>query len=96
MIKPLTEMNSDVEFGLIGNKRLLFSTSVFSKHLKKKGNPAFSYSGNEFKGDHVSMMMIGEGIRTKVIDWPEHFKETGYHMILFAVPKPVEKEQQQE
>lgn len=33
------------------------------------------------------MMILAEGLRTKVIDWPVPFVETGYHMITITKAK---------
>ena len=90
----MAEKDNDVEFGLIGNKKLLFSTSVFKKHLGKPADAKFAFTGEEFLTDPISMMMLAEGMRNKVIDWPkDSFKETGYHMVLFTKPKPKPKKE---
>jgi hypothetical protein len=95
LVSPLAEKDNDVEFGLIGNKRLLLTTSAFKKHIAKPGDTKYVGTDAEFLEDPISMMILAEGLRNKVIQWPEaSFVETGYHMITFvkAKPKPAAKE----
>jgi hypothetical protein len=89
-VTPLVEKDNDVEFGLVGNKRLILSTSAFRKFIDK---PADKYAGTdkEYLEDAVSMLMIAEGLKQKVIDWPSTFHEAGYHMVTFTKPKPKPK-----
>jgi hypothetical protein len=96
LVSPLAEKDNDVEFGLIGNKRLLLTTSAFKKHIAKPGDTKYVGTDAEFLEDPISMMILAEGLRNKVIQWPEaSFVETGYHMITFvkAKPKPAAKEE---
>jgi hypothetical protein len=88
LVAPLAEKDNEIEFGLIGNKRLLLTTSVFKAHIALPGDSQYVGTGAEFIEDPVSMMMLAEGLRTKVIDWPEPFVEVGYHMITYAKGKP--------
>lgn len=93
---PLAEKDNDVEFGLIGNKKLLLSTSAFKAHIAKGADAKFAGTGEEFLEDTVSMMILAEGLRNKIIEWPEPFKEVGYHMITFTKPKPKPKKDDDE
>lgn len=91
LVSPIAEKDNDIEFGLIGNKRLLLTTSAFKAHIAKQGDSKFVGTGEEFLTDPISMMILSEGLRTKVIDWPEPFTQVGYHMITFTKPKPKAK-----
>ena len=44
------------------------------------------------------MLMLSEGLKNKLIEWPEPFVETGYHMITFtkAKPKPKKKDDEED
>ena len=44
------------------------------------------------------MLMLSEGLKNKLIEWPEPFAETGYHMITFtkAKPKPKKKDDEED
>ena len=68
LIKPTMMKDTDAEFGLVGNKRLLATTSVFNDNLKDK---KVKLTGDEYKDDEISMIMLAEGLKENVIDWPE-------------------------
>jgi hypothetical protein len=67
------------EFALIGNKRLLLTTSIFDDFFEKpvaKGEnlndpTPYKYSGDEFKDDRISRLFIGFGFQKFLLDWPE-------------------------
>jgi hypothetical protein len=67
------------EFALIGNRRLLLTTSIFDDFFEKpiaKGEnlndqTPFKYSGDEFKDDRISRLFIGFGFQKFLLDWPE-------------------------
>lgn len=67
------------EFALIGNRKLLLTTSIFDDFFEKpvaKGenlNDAtpYKYSGDEFKDDRISRLFIGFGFQKFLLDWPE-------------------------
>jgi hypothetical protein len=71
------------------------STSAFKKFIS---DPKDKYAGTakEYEDDPISMMMIAEGLKQKIIAWPEPFKENGYHMITFTKPKPKPKKKDDE
>jgi hypothetical protein len=66
------------EFGLIGNDRLLISTSVFSDFInnRKEGEKSeilktkSVFRGDEFTRDRGSLLMIGFALRNNIIKWP--------------------------
>lgn len=68
LIKPTMMKDTDAEFGLVGNKKLLATTSVFNDNLKDK---KVKLTGDEYKDDEISMIMLAEGLKENVIDWPE-------------------------
>ena len=82
IIKSRVTKDNDDEFGLIGNSQLLFTTSVFIQNLTKK---SYTFSGDEFMNDNVSQMMIGQGLKDKLLSWPEDssLNETVYQMIFY-------------
>jgi hypothetical protein len=67
------------EFALIGNKRLLLTTSIFDDFFEKpiaKGEnlndqTPYKYTGDEFKDDRISRLFIGFGFQKFLLDWPE-------------------------
>jgi hypothetical protein len=83
LIKPLMMKDTDAEFGLIGNKKLLASTSVFNDNLEQT---KVEITGDEYKTDKVAQMMIGLGLREKVLEWGDDMKLEGreYWMIWWS------------
>ena len=70
-------LEDGMEFGLIGNKKFLLSTSVFDSYLKKayvEGGDESAYkwehAGKEFATDKVAQAFIGWALHEKKIDWP--------------------------
>lgn len=63
LVKPVLMNNIDAEFGLIGNKMLLATTSVFRNKTEGKA------TGKEFETDEISQMMLGLGLREDIIGW---------------------------
>jgi len=68
------------EFALIGNRKLLLTTSIFDDFFEqpiKKGEnlrndkSPYKYSGDEFKDDRISRLFIGFGFQKFLLDWPE-------------------------
>lgn len=88
LIKPVMLQDMDAEFGLIGNKKLLATTSVFNDKLKAKKK---AVSGEEYKTDEISQMMIGLGMKEGLLEWPEKLKiETKeFQMISYSKAKKV-------
>ena len=71
MIRPMIMKDTDAEFGLIGNKKLLATTSIFNDNLKNK---KVAITGVEYKTDEISQMMIGQGMKEGLLEWPEELK----------------------
>jgi len=106
LIRPLMEKNNNMEFGLIGNRQLLFTTSIFNEKFKTKISGgtlddinyiASGEKGVEYAKDKPSKMMLAEGIKQNWIDWPEGALDSskGYIMIL-ATEKEEKKEDKEE
>jgi hypothetical protein len=66
LIKPIVMKDTDAEFGLIGNKRLLATTSIFKDSLKVD---KFELTGEEYGSDEISMIMLGYGLKENIIEW---------------------------
>jgi hypothetical protein len=86
LVKPIMMKDTDAEFGLIGNKKLLATTSVFNDNLKDK---KVAVTGDEYKTDEISQMMVGQGIKEGLIEWVEELKtETKeFQMISYSKTK---------
>ena len=70
-------LEDGMEFGLIGNKKFLLSTSVFKSYFAKEyveGADESAYkwehAGKEFATDKVAQAFIGWALHEKKIDWP--------------------------
>jgi hypothetical protein len=63
--------DNDAEFGLIGNKKLLATTSIFNDYLKDKN---VTITGDEYKNDTISQMMIGLAVKEGLLEWPQELK----------------------
>jgi hypothetical protein len=103
LVRPLMQKNNKMEFGLIGNRQLLFTTSVFNEKFKTKitggtlddiNYLASGDKGVEYTTDKPSKMMLAEGIKQNWIDWPEGALDSsnGYIMILESEVKEEKKE----
>ena len=68
LIKPIMMKDTHAEFGLVGNKKLLATTSLFNENLKDK---KVKVAGEEYKSDKISMMMLGLGLREDIIGWAD-------------------------
>lgn len=62
LITPLAEKDNDVEFGLVGNKKLVLTTSAFKKHISSKAEK-YEGTGEEYLEDPISMLMLAEGLK---------------------------------
>jgi hypothetical protein len=78
------------EFALIGNRKLLLTTSIFddffetpaSDDIDKKS--AYEYTGSEYKTDRISHLFIGFGFQKYLLEWPEGTLDCdfeGYHVL---------------
>ena len=69
-IKGHLGSNKVKEFALVGNKRILLTTTAFKEFFKKpvekpddlKDKKPFETTGNEYKDDKVSKYFIGYGL----------------------------------
>lgn len=67
------------EFALIGNRKLLLTTSIFDDFFEKpiakgenlRDKTPYKYIGDEFKDDRISRLFIGFGYQKFLLDWPE-------------------------
>jgi hypothetical protein len=86
LIKPIVMKDTDAEFGLIGNNKLLATTSIFNDNLKDK---KVVITGDEYKTDEISQMMIGLAMKEGLFEWPEELKiETKeFQMISYSKAK---------
>ena len=50
----MAEKDNDVEFGLVGNKKLLLTTSAFKKFIADGKIEKFAGKGEEYLDDPVS------------------------------------------
>lgn len=75
--------NPNAEFGLVGNKKLLLTTSLFNDNIKDK---KAMVAGEEYKSDKISMMMLGLGLREDIIGWEQDMMLEGkeYMMISYS------------
>lgn len=80
------------EFALIGNRKLLMTTSIFddfyekpiAKNEKDDKSP-HKYTGKEFMDDRISRLFIGFGYQKFLLDWPEKTLDAdfdGYQVLL--------------
>jgi hypothetical protein len=85
-IRPIVMKDTDAEFGLIGNNKLLATTSIFNDNLKDK---KVAITGVEYKTDEISQMMIGLGVKEGLLEWPQDLKtETKeFQMISYSKTK---------
>ena len=63
------QKNNGMEFGLIGNRQLLLTTSVFKENFKtpvsgdKDDDVLYIAKGDEYIKDKASQMMLAEGLK---------------------------------
>lgn len=92
-VKSLLGSNKVKEFALVGNKRVILTTSAFKEFFKKpvespddlKDKTPFSVTGQEYKDDKVSKYFIGYCIQKRICDWPKEAldeSEEGYKLII--------------
>lgn len=84
LIKPTMMRDTDAEFGLIGNGKLLATTSIFNDNLKDK---KVAITGDEYKTDEISQTMIGAAMKEGKMEWPEDLKNNTnkeYQMISYS------------
>lgn len=83
LVKPVMMQDTHTEFGLVGNQKLLTTTSVFNDNLKDK---KVKITGEEYKTDKISMMMLGLGLREDIIKWTDGMLLEGkeYMMITYS------------
>jgi len=92
-VKGFLGSNKVKEFALVGNKRVLLTTSAFKEFFKKpvekpedlKDKAAFSVTGDEYKDDMVSKYFIGYCLQKRLCDWPKEAldeSEEGYKLIV--------------
>lgn len=93
MVKGHLGSNKVKEFALVGNKRIILTTSSFKEFFKKPVNKAedlkdkspFNITGNEYKDDKVSKYFIGYCLQKRLCDWPKEAldeSEEGYKLII--------------
>ena len=70
-------LEDGMEFGLLGNRKFLLSSSVFKSYFAKEyveGADESAYkwehAGKEFATDKVAQAFIGWALHEKKIDWP--------------------------
>lgn len=83
LVKPIMMKNTTSEFGLVGGKKLLATTSIFNDNLKDK---KVNITGDEYKNDDISMMMLGLGLKEGIIEWADEMTLEGreYQMISYS------------
>lgn len=92
-VKGFLGSNKVKEFALVGNKRVLLTTSAFKEFFKKpvekpedlKDKTEFSVTGEEYKDDKVSKYFIGYCLQKRLCDWPKEAldeSEEGYKLIV--------------
>lgn len=92
-IKGHLGSNKVKEFALVGNKRIILTTSAFKEFFKKpvespddlKDKKPFKPTGDEFKDDKVSKYFIGYCLQKRLCDWPKEAlddTEEGYKLII--------------
>jgi len=81
------------EFALVGNNRVILTTSAFKEFFKKpvekpedlKSKTHFNLSGHEYKDDKVSKLLVGYCLQRGFCEWPKEMigkKEDGYKLII--------------
>ena len=66
------------EFALIGNRRLLLTTSIFDDFFEKPiehgenllDETKYNYTFEEYKDDRIARLFIGFGFQKYLLDWP--------------------------
>ena len=92
-VKGFLGSNKVKEFALVGNKRVILTTSSFKKFFKKpvekpedlKDKKPFEVTGDEYKDDKVSKYFIGYCLQKRLCDWPKEALddgEEGYKLIV--------------
>lgn len=67
------------EFALIGNRRLLLTTSIYDDFFEKPiaagervdKNQKYNYTFEEYKDDRIARLFIGFGFQKHLLDWPD-------------------------
>lgn len=76
------------EFALIGNKKLLLTTSIFDDFYESTGEvdkTKHQYNGAEFKNDRISQLFLGFGFQKFLLEWPENTLDCdfeGYQVLM--------------
>lgn len=81
------------EFALIGNRKLLLTTSIFDDYFEapiKAGEninekSPYKYKGDEFVDDRITHLMLGYGFQKFLMDWPEKtldYDFEGYQVVM--------------
>lgn len=92
-IKGHLASNKVKEFALVGNKRIILTTTAFKEFFKKpvaspddlKDKKQWEITGEEFKDDKVSKYFIGYCLQKRLCDWPKEAlddTEEGYKLII--------------
>lgn len=81
------------EFALIGNRKLLLTTSIFDDYFEapiKKGENVnekspYKYKGDEFVDDRITHLFLGYAFQKFLLDWPEKTLDSefeGYQVLM--------------
>ena len=92
-IKSYLGSNKVKEFALVGNKRVILTTSAFKEFFKKpvekpedlKDKKPWEVKGDEYKDDTVSKYFIGYCLQKRICEWPKDAlddSEEGYKLII--------------
>ena len=92
-VKGYLGSNKVREFALVGNKRVLLTTTAFKEFFKKpvekeedlKDKTPFPITGEEYKDDKVSKYFIGYCLQKRLCEWPKEAlddSEEGYKLII--------------